>query len=406
MASDDSSDKPENGPAKVKNVFIDGLARTRDDLITNQLERLFKVKTFNELMKETNSCKLKLERLGIFKSIDVLIDVSDSNNTDDFDVYYKVRELNRFNANVGTSAGNMEGHVSTGAKVNNLWGHGESFMAQASYGTKTTSSYDFSVSKPSVGNSDRRFKLHAMKSTTDMTPSYFREHMRGLGVDFSVPGPFGIHTLGWDFFWRENTLLPSAPFEVREHCGHSLKSALRNTLLSDGRDDWIFPSKGHLLKHNIEYCGVGGDVQAVKTDLELQFNKELLSGIVLAGSIHIGGLHPLSSSVPLINDRYFLGGPLSVRGYATRGIGQHAELASLGGDLFWESGLHIFTPLPYRPNMGGFGELFRMHFFANAGNLTNAKDLDMKDFIYNPRFSYGFGIMIIMGGSFRLELNY
>lgn len=41
---------------------------------------------------------------------------------------------------------------------------------------------------------------------------------------------------------------------------------------------------------------------------------------------------------------------------------------ALGGDMFWSLGLHLYTPLPFRP--GGLAERFRTHVFATAGNLT------------------------------------
>lgn len=43
----------------------------------------------------------------------------------------------------------------------------------------------------------------------------------------------------------------------------------------------------------------------------------------------------------------------------------------LGGEAYWAGGLHLYTPLPFRPGQGGFGDLFRTHFFLNAGNLCN-----------------------------------
>lgn len=43
----------------------------------------------------------------------------------------------------------------------------------------------------------------------------------------------------------------------------------------------------------------------------------------------------------------------------------------LGGEGYWAGGLHLYTPLPFRPGKGGFGDLFRTHFFLNAGNLCN-----------------------------------
>ena len=43
----------------------------------------------------------------------------------------------------------------------------------------------------------------------------------------------------------------------------------------------------------------------------------------------------------------------------------------LGGEAYCAGGLHLYTPLPFRPGKGGFGDLFRTHFFLNAGNLCN-----------------------------------
>jgi len=43
----------------------------------------------------------------------------------------------------------------------------------------------------------------------------------------------------------------------------------------------------------------------------------------------------------------------------------------LGGEAYWAGGLHLYTPLPFRPGRSGFGDLFRTHFFLNAGNLCN-----------------------------------
>ena len=44
---------------------------------------------------------------------------------------------------------------------------------------------------------------------------------------------------------------------------------------------------------------------------------------------------------------------------------------ALGANMYWCTGLHLYTPLPFRPGKGGFGEYFRTHFFVNSGNLMN-----------------------------------
>jgi len=45
---------------------------------------------------------------------------------------------------------------------------------------------------------------------------------------------------------------------------------------------------------------------------------------------------------------------------------------SLGANAYWSAAFHVYTPLPFRPGRG-FGDLFRTHFFVNAGSLNNVK---------------------------------
>lgn len=47
--------------------------------------------------------------------------------------------------------------------------------------------------------------------------------------------------------------------------------------------------------------------------------------------------------------------------------------------MYWAGALHLYTPLPFRPGCGGFGELFRTHFFVNAGNIGNWAEEGIKE---------------------------
>lgn len=110
----------------------------------------------------------------------------------------------------------------------------------------------------------------------------------------------------------------------------------------------------------------------------------------------------------------------------------------LGGEAYWAGGLHLYTPLPFRPGKGGFGDLFRTHFFLNAGNLCNLnyggwrvafveekgatrwkRSLQRRCLCAGDgprahlqrlaeciRWSYGAGIVLRLGNIARLELNY
>lgn len=401
-------------PVKVKNIHIDGLNRSRNDLITTSLEDLFTVDTFEGLITKAHLCKLKLERLGVFAGINVFVDVADSkSDKNEFDVYYFVKENRPLSASAGTTVGNNEANMVISGIVNNVRGSGESVKTKMSYGTGQTSSYEFSFGQPLANDPDKRFSLRVLKSVSDFTQSYYRETARGFGANLSLPSFIGLHTLSWDYFWRENSVLQSAPFDVRENSGHSLKSSLSHTFISDGRDDWILPSKGHLFKHTIQLSDFLGNVRSWKSDVEVQLNKEIFNNVVFAATLQTGITRSLDERPLLINDRNFLGGPASIRGYMFKGVGFQTDVgdgvnsASTGGELYWASGLHVYTPLPFlKTSKDTFASLFRVHFFLNAGNLSNVAGLDRQDFIMNPRWSYGVGLMFMLGGMARLEINY
>lgn len=62
----------------------------------------------------------------------------------------------------------------------------------------------------------------------------------------------------------------------------------------------------------------------------------------------------------------------------------------LGGEAYWAGGLHLYTPLPFRPGRGGFGDLFRTHFFLNAGNLCNLNYGKIYNAVKGKFFSFYF----------------
>ena len=402
-------------PVKVHKVHIDGVARTETDLVTKQVEPLLDVTSFEHLIEEAHNAKLRLQRLGVFNAIEVFVDTSKEENLGShaLEIYFLVKESKRLTGNAGTNVGNNEGNMAFGCKLNNLRGKAEFIRGDISIGTRVSSSYELCFGKPMLNNPNCKLQCKIYRRKAEYPQSFYQEDARGLESEFTIPSPVGMHSIKWEGVWRENCNVPlNAPFCIREQCGHSVKSAIKHVFTSDGRDHWVLPTNGSLLKHVLEYAGIGGDTHFVKSELELQVNKEIIQDFVLGLSFQTGAMKDLSNDKPHINDRFFLGGPLSIRGFKMKGIGSRVEEASLGANTFWATGAHLYTPLPFRPGRGGFGDLFRLHFFANAGNLmdinleNNGFRNNLNKIITDSRYSYGLGIMLMLGGIARLEINY
>lgn len=112
-----------------------------------------------------------------------------------------------------------------------------------------------------------------------------------------------------------------------------------------------------------------------------------------------------------INDRFFLGGPLNVRGFDYHGAGPHSEGAALGGDCYWASGLHLYTPLPFLYHRENLMSYVRLHYFLNGGNVFNTQSVRsaqtfLSQLTNATRLSCGLGLVLNLMNVARLELNY
>uniref|UniRef100_A0A8B9LBE2 Sorting and assembly machinery component 50 homolog A n=1 Tax=Astyanax mexicanus TaxID=7994 RepID=A0A8B9LBE2_ASTMX len=379
----------ENRDVVVQHVHIDGLGRTKEDVLTYEIADVFRAKNLIDVMKKSHDARQKLLRLGIFRQVEVVIDTAEGEDAlpNGLDVTFEVKELRRMTGSYNTMVGNNEGSMVLGLKLPNVFGRAEKLTFQFSYGTKETS-YGLSFFKPQPGHFERNFSINLYKVTGQFPWSSLRETDRGISTEISFPIWKTNHTLKWEGVWRElGCLARTASFAVREESGHSLKSSLSHAMVIDTRNSPILPKRGALLKINQELAGyTGGDASFLKEDFE----------------IHQGSLWQC-----IIGSGCFLDGETKTQNVMSSFfVGDY-----LGGEAYWAGGLHLYTPLPFRPGRGGFGDLFRTHFFLNAGNLCNLNygegpRAHLSKLAECIRWSYGAGIVLRLGNIARLELNY
>jgi len=425
--------------ARVTRVHVRGLVRTKDDMVVATIEPILKVKQFQELVLAAQEARGRLQELGCFKDVDIEIDTSAEGGSRDYEVTFAVQELRRVTGSITTMVGNQEGSLAGGIKLPNLLGRGEKFQVDYTQGTKRTNQFNAAFSKPIFASSLSKEQESPLLATvtsslyqqmSESIPSGYKETGRGVLVDLSfLSAPQVAHNLQAEAVWRQLACLNSASaFAVRQHCGHTLKTSLKHILTVDRRDSPLFPVEGSFLRLSQEYSGLAGDIGFFKNELEVQANVPLLGltklfGVgaapcVLQSSFQAGHTRLMDSKTVTLSDHFYLGGPLNVRGFDLRGLGPSSEGNAVGGLTYWATGLHLYTPLPFRTggggSGGGFGDLFRTHSFVTAGNLlpcfsyNSRRGLshNLDEAIRNFRLSYGFGLALKFGGIARIELNY
>ncbi|KAL1502727.1 hypothetical protein ABEB36_007830 [Hypothenemus hampei] len=403
--------------ARVDRVNVDGLARTKNDIVEDCVQDLFKAHDFQDVLLKAHKAVVKLDELGCFKNIGVYIDTSKGLNatTDGLEVTFEVTEYKRITGGINTQVGNNEGSILFAMRAPNLFGRGERVQTEYTRGSKKTSNFNLSFIKPFRGKHRPSLRTSILQAHSEWPNSGYKQLERGVQLDFGFySSSLFKHNLQWEGIIRDlSTLSRTASFEVREQSGSTLKSSLKHILSMDIRDDLIFPSYGSLIEITSELAGLGGNIGFLKNELFFQDNYSLLDDIVVQTSFSAGYMLPMNKDKKItIADKCYIGGPLSIRGFQTRGVGPHVDGDALGSTAYWAAGLHLFTPLPFRPGRGGFGELFRTHFFLNAGNVGDfslekmSKGDILETLQKNIRVSYGLGIALRLGSMARVEVNY
>ncbi|KAL1917878.1 uncharacterized protein VTP21DRAFT_3712 [Calcarisporiella thermophila] len=399
-------------PAHLFKLSVNGVARTRESFLLSAIEPAFRARTLKDVLYEVQLAADRLKRLDLFSEIDVLLDVpKDPLATEDaMELVLNVREKSRLWVKTGTEVGNGEGNMNGSINIRNLFGGAETLETNVSFGTRTSSAFQFCLAKPVNASPDAKLDINAFNVVrNNMLFNSHEEVMRGIGARFRGISNFGYHELSYGATWRTiDRLASDASLSVREQAGHSLKSSLQHIFQRDMRDDSVLPSKGYFLRLTQEFAGVGGgDVNFFKNEIESQINFPLGNDWVLSLSARGGLLHSLNAIPSKINDRFFLGGPLSVRGFRTCGIGPRDKKDALGGDAYWAAGASLLAPL--------YGKLrdwpLRLHLFANGGSLIQVKPgTPVKDSIASlystpPSASFGFGL-VYRHSVVRIELNF
>jgi outer membrane protein insertion porin family len=307
----------------------------------------------------------------------------DANTTPtDVAIFYSVKERSRLFLKTGTDLGNAEGSAYANAQWRNIFGGAETLDVNASFGTKTRSSYSATIDTPVLSNPDLKFQVGGLQSSTQKLFASHEEILRGGFSKLRWLSKAGIHEVGYNGFRRTVTgLAQNASPTVRNDAGESFKSSISHTWVNDRRDNPTLPSRGYYMKTTSELAGFGplaGDVAFFKGEVEQQTAIPIPipgikgdSGVSFTFGARAGMLYPLalsgqSSPAPSrINDRFQLGGPTDVRGFRLSGLGPHDGADAVGGDVYAAGGASLLMPLP----RVGADRPLRLQAFINSGRL-------------------------------------
>ena len=138
-------------------------------------------------------------------------------------------------------------------------------------------------------------------------------------------------------------------------------------------DNNKLPTSGLFAELRQDFAGVGGDVDFIRTSVEMRKYYEVFSDVVSVFKLQAGNITPWGGQQLRMLDNFQMG-PNLVRGFSPAGIGPRdltpgTTNDALGGSLYWGASVEAQTPLYFLPKDVGI----KLAVFADAGSLWSYK---------------------------------
>ncbi|KAG2219232.1 hypothetical protein INT45_004592 [Circinella minor] len=400
---------PPDAPLSVDALRILGTSITRESFLNTNVQDVFNAKTSGDVLSSVKEAAAKLQRHDIFEEIKVYMDSSRS-NPDSVNVTFDLKEKGKGVYQTALVTGENEANMTGAVSVRNIFGGAETATARFGFGNRTKAAIEAVVGTPVQASPDFKLEAFAKYSIRDFSMiNNYEERAKLAGVRAKGVSSFGKHELAYAMIHRDITAQPKSSATVRANSGQNIKSSLVHTFVNDTRDNVTMPTKGKYLAVTQEFAGIGqrGDANYFKNELAAQVHQTLFGDVTLSTGIKFGLLVPTNDDNQHVNvsDRFYVGGPISVRGFKMGGIGQRDGNDAVGGNIYFAAGASLTAPIPGAAHLP-----VRAHAFFNAGNIANrAKDTPLKgtleELINESRTAAGVGL-IFHHELARVEANF
>lgn len=405
-------------PCRIKSVNFEGVHRTRPNLVAKIVSEVYQAKTMLEFVEKCMKVNENIMSLNAFSDVEVQVKA----DQDDYDVTFVLHERRRVAASIQTAVDDKCSHLNLSLILPNLNGICDSINMNAKL-SKRLYSGEFRYTVPLAPWKQLWapvFSSSYSQYIWDMQPSGYDQEDRSFinQVNFaSLPNL--THSVNIENVWRHiKSSGPKTPIEIREQCGHSVKSSLKHILTWDSRTGGNYPYEGFLAKLTNEFTTnlVTGSAKFTRHEVNLQLNQLILPRYDLLCQFNLLAGTLFRPHRINICDRFFAGGPLTLRGFRYQGLGANVSEHPLGDLSFMSAGLHLYSILPYTTPLSPINQYIRPHIFLNTGTIGDVNPLfrwngrenlkrEMTRFKESLRYSCGLGLVLYFM-RLRLEVNY
>jgi outer membrane protein insertion porin family len=388
----------------VRRINISGNDRSRDEVIRREMRQL--EGAYYDSGKIQKS-KQRLDRLGYFTDVEVETPPVPG-TSDQVDVNFKVKEKPTGAITVGAGFSSSEKLILSGSITQqNIFGSGKHLSLQVST-SKINRNIGLSYTNPyyTVDGVSRGFDIYDRSTDASMLGlGYYTTDTIGGGVRYGIPMT-EVDSLGLGLGF-ENTKLGIDTYSPQRYLDFVNIFGDRNTSIPgsigwirDQRDSALVPTKGEILRANMEAGLPGGTLQYYKLTGQAQWFHPLSRTYTIMLNGEIGTAGGMGGKPLPFYKNFYAGGVTSVRGYDAYSLGpRDAQNNLLGGTKRVVGNAELLFPMPGT----GVDRSMRLSVFLDGGQVYGSdQKIDLSalrysaglSFIWNSpmgplRFSYG-----------------
>jgi outer membrane protein insertion porin family len=285
-----------------------------------------------------------------------------------------------------------------------LQGDGQKFRLRGSIGS-SSNEVVLAFEEPWLFERRLAFGFELFRRETDFNSAAYDEMRTGIEL-YLRKRLFGLVNgqlaYSYEIIDLDNVSLVAPEVIIRESENSPRSvSKMTFTVWRDTRNDLIFTTRGSRISIATTFAGIGGDTEYAKIEGRSAFFIPTfeLGDQVISILGRVGSIWEYSDEETPFFDRFYLGGPDSLRGFDYRDVGPVSEeLGSIGEPLGGNS--YGFASLEYSVKVA---DPLRLALFYDWG-FVNADDFDFDPGSFNS--NWGFGVrLLVLGNPLRLDFG-
>ena len=328
----------------IRKVIISGNTKTLDRVIRRNIYLAPGQKYSYQNIQDS---KYSLQRTGYLDDVKIEEKKVSDNQVD---LLVKVKEGLSGSLRAGIGYGS---YTKLGFTINltekNVFGSGQSVSVNANIDSKSKS-YSISLFNPRVF--DTKYSFSASIFDTEFEGVSYTSKEQGFTIGIGKQLTRNLNASVTYGYTKTKLTDYDYTLDVKPS---STKSYIVTALNYNSTDNYYFPTLGQKASCSIEFAGLGGDEKYIKTLGSYKYfypltNKTYKTIAVLKYRVKAGIIDKIGY-LP-INEKFYLGGPSSVRGFSSYSISPKDEYGNeIGGKYEFITGPEISTPINAKSKM-------------------------------------------------------